>query len=103
MFDREVIMFLVDLVIRGLAVVLFIGALYLINKYNLQKWVSIAVKAAEMIYNMPGMGAEKKQWVLEFLANKLKLVTAEELDAMIEAAVQEIQKYKNRINPVTEE
>ena len=95
MFSRETIMFLLDLGVRGLAIVVFTVGLYLVRKYNLEKWVTIAVNAAESLYNMPGMGAEKKKWVSEFISQKLKYsISAEELEALVEAAVTELNKFK---------
>ena len=50
-------------------------------------WVKIAVAAAEQIYTGSGRGAEKKEYVLEWLAQRNITVDAGKLDAMIEAAV----------------
>ena len=97
MFDRETILYIADIVIRGLAVMLFVGLWHFIRKYNIEKWVMLAVKAAEQIYKMPGMGEEKKKWVLDFLAGRIRWITAEELDAFIEAAVLEINRFKNKL------
>jgi hypothetical protein len=58
---------------------------------EVQKWVQIAVYAAEMLYTGSGMGAEKKQYVMQFLTQKGYALDAEKLDAMIEAAVKELQ------------
>lgn len=56
------------------------------------EWVKVAVKAAEMIYNGVGRGAEKKAYVVEFLHEKGFTVDADSLDALIESAVLELQK-----------
>jgi len=56
------------------------------------EWVRVGVKAAEMIYNGVGRGAEKKAYVVEFLHEKGFTVDADSLDALIESAVLEIQK-----------
>ena len=37
---------------------------------EIEKWVRIAVEAAEQIFVGSGMGEQKKAFVLEFLANK---------------------------------
>lgn len=50
-------------------------------------WVTIAVSAAEQIYNESGMGEKKKQYVLDFLEDKGLTVDINSVDAMIEAAV----------------
>ena len=50
-------------------------------------WVTIAVSAAEQIYNESGMGEKKKQYVLDFLEGKGLTVDINSVDAMIEAAV----------------
>lgn len=56
------------------------------------EWVHVAVKAAEMIYNGVGRGAEKKEYVIDFLHEKGLTVDADSLDALIESAVLELQK-----------
>lgn len=50
-------------------------------------WVTIAVSAAEQIYNESGMGEKKKRYVLDFLEDKGLTVDINSVDAMIEAAV----------------
>lgn len=57
-------------------------------------WVRVAVQAAEQLFNQPGMGEKKKQYVLNFLSDKGIKMTMEQLDALIEAAVQELNKGK---------
>lgn len=62
------------------------------EKYaEIQVWVKAAVEAAEMIYVGTGRGLEKKQYVLEFLAKKGYKLDTESVEALIEAAVLEIQ------------
>ena len=60
-----------------------------------QEWAEMAVKAAEMIFNEKGMGADKKEYVVKFLTeqfNKNKVViTAEQLDILIESAVKQMK------------
>lgn len=58
-------------------------------------WVTTAVQAAEMLYTESGMGAEKKQYVVNFLNdmfNKNKIViTEEQLNLLVEAAVKQMK------------
>lgn len=54
--------------------------------------VVIAVKAAEQIYRETGLGKEKKAYVVNFLREKGFVFDEEYIDAMIEAAVLELQK-----------
>jgi len=54
-----------------------------------QRWVSIAVLAAEQIFGS-GTGAKKKAYVLEWLTARGIKLDAEALDAMIEAAVKQL-------------
>lgn len=56
------------------------------------EWVRVGVKAAEMIFNGIGRGAEKKAYVINFLHEKGYTVDEDSLDALIESAVLEIQK-----------
>lgn len=53
-------------------------------------WVSVAVSAAEQIFNERGMGAEKKKFVVGFLVEKGIKVSLDELDVLIESAVKEL-------------
>lgn len=63
---------------------------------NIQFWISVAVSAAEQIYNASGMGKEKKQYVIDFLNNKGIELTPEQLDVLIEAAVYQINFAKSK-------
>ena len=54
---------------------------------KIMRWVEIAVQAAEMIYRESGMGAKKKEYVLNFLNEKGFNVDVDSLDNMIESAV----------------
>lgn len=56
-------------------------------------WVTVAVEAAEQLYNGSGRGAEKKAFVVEFLANKGFKLDPDSLDALIEAAVFDLPEY----------
>lgn len=53
-------------------------------------WVSVAVSAAEQIFNERGMGEEKKKFVVEFLVEQGIKVNPDELDVLIESAVKEL-------------
>ena len=53
-------------------------------------WVSVAVSAAEQIFNERGMGEEKKKFVVGFLVEKGIKVSLDELDVLIESAVKEL-------------
>lgn len=54
---------------------------------EIQTWVSIAVRAAEMIFVGTGRGEEKKAYVVEFLNSKGFTIDMASIDAMIESAV----------------
>ena len=65
----------------------------------IEMWVNIAVAAAEQM-KVAGLlpdGQEKKDFVLKFIKDKGITITDKELDALIEAAVFEINKAKNLI------
>ena len=53
-------------------------------------WVRIAVTAAEQIYRGSGRGAEKKAYVLNWLAERGVTLDEDRIDALIEAAVYEL-------------
>jgi len=59
-------------------------------------WVQLAVQAAEQIFShVKGAGADKKEFVLEFLKDKGIEVSKEELNILIEAAVLELNRIKS--------
>ena len=60
------------------------------------EWVGIAVRAAEQIYNESGMGEKKKQYVLDFLADKGFTLDPDSINAMIEAAVKDLNIEQNK-------
>ncbi len=62
------------------------------QREEINAWVKIAVQAAEQLYKGSGRGPDKKQYVLDFLAQKNLKIELTELDKMIEAAVLEINK-----------
>lgn len=75
-------------------VLLFIGGFYLLKVYRddtVIKWVKIAVKAAEQIYNAQGQGKEKFDYVANWISKKFE-IPKEELKNLIESAVYEINK-----------
>lgn len=62
-------------------------------------WTSMSVNAAEMLFKEAGMGANKKEYVTKFLNeifNKNKVViTEEQIEILIESAVQELNNIKS--------
>lgn len=92
---------LTDLILAILTVVFTVISTFLIpyikskttaSQYaEIQKWVTIAVEAAEMIYTGTGRGQEKKEYVLAFLNSKGYKLDTESIDNMIEAAVLKLQ------------
>lgn len=56
-------------------------------------WVKLAVAAAEQIYTGSGRGKEKKEYVLKWLKNHGLTMDDETIDAMIEAAVHELNAW----------
>ena len=60
------------------------------QQQTINGWIRIAVAAAEQIFNGEGRGEEKKQYVLGFLSDKGFKLDENSLDAMIEAAVLEL-------------
>lgn len=96
MFDEYTLYLILDYAIRIIVLALGTIAIGYIRKYNLEKWVRIAVQSAEMIFQEIGMGADKKRYVIDFINDKFKWfkLTEEQLDALIEAAVLELNKIK---------
>lgn len=67
------------------------------EQQEINAWVKIAVAAAEQIYKGSGRGDEKKQYVLNWLKEHGITVDEGAIDALIEAAVYELN---NGIIPV---
>lgn len=59
---------------------------------EINAWVKIAVSAAEQIYKGQGRGKEKKDYVLAWLEEHGILLDEDRVDAMIEAAVYELNR-----------
>ena len=58
---------------------------------TVQTWIKIAVEAAEQIYEGTGKGAEKKQYVLDFLQSKGFTVDLDSIEALIESEVYKLK------------
>ncbi|MDY2986301.1 MAG: phage holin, LLH family [Peptoniphilus sp.] len=92
-----VILSLVSIVITGIVIPL------LKQKYGQQKInntldiVKIAVNAAEQIYSKRGQGSLKKEYVIQYLKDHGIKIKDDELDAMIEACVLELNKWKKEV------
>ena len=65
------------------------------QRENIYFWVQVAVSGAEMIYAEKGQGILKKEYVLGFLEHQKINLTMEELDVLIEAAVNELNLIKS--------
>lgn len=68
---------------------------------EINAWVKIAVAAAEQIYQGAGRGEEKKSYVLEWLEEHGIVVDEDRIDALVEAAVYEINQGILPIENVT--
>ena len=62
------------------------------QRQELMEWVTIAVNAAEQLYQGSGRGAEKKMYVQAWLRERNVVIDDTEIDAMIESAVLELKK-----------
>ena len=60
------------------------------QREELVAWTKIVVSAAEQMYKGDQRGAEKKQYVLDFLAKNGFSVDEEAVNAAIEAAVKQL-------------
>lgn len=57
---------------------------------EIKGWVRVAVTAAEQIYTGSGRGAQKKAYVLSWLADHGITLDESKIDALIEAAVYDL-------------
>ena len=60
---------------------------------QIKLWVTVAVEAAEQLYNGTGRGEEKKAYVVKFLQEKGFTIDPDSLDKLIEAAVFNLPEY----------
>lgn len=60
------------------------------QQQQINAWVRVAVAAAEQIYVGSGRGEEKKAYVLNWLAERGITLDTSRIDALIEAAVYEL-------------
>lgn len=68
------------------------------QRENIYFWVQVAVGAAEMVYKEKGQGKLKKEYVVDFLVSKGINITIQELDALIEAAVKELNIIQEKVD-----
>ena len=61
---------------------------------TIYRWVTFAVEAAEQIIKGDDMGESKKQFVVDFLAEKGYRIDMDSLNTMIEAAVYQLKSAK---------
>lgn len=81
-----------------LPLALFIVAGYFAIVYRndeVVKWVKIAVKAAEQIYDGSGQGKEKFAYVSEWISKKFK-ISESDLKNLIESAVYELNNEETK-------
>lgn len=91
---------IVDIILGGiLPLMLLVVAGYLIKTFrdnNVVKWVNIAVRAAEQIYNSSsGLGKEKFAYVTEWISKKFN-ISKDDLKNLIESAVYELNEDKKK-------
>jgi hypothetical protein len=85
------------------AILTYLIVPFILSKTNKEQreevyfWVQVAVQAAEMIYKEKGKGKLKKDYVITFLQSKGINLTIQELDVLIEAAVQELNLAKKNL------
>ena len=78
--------------------ILLVVAGYLVKTFRSDeviKWVKVAVKAAEQIYNGSGQGKEKFTYVSEWISKKFKISEAD-LKNIIESAVYELNNTETK-------
>ena len=89
------------------AVILYVAIPYFKSKTTKEQrdeiyfWVKLAVKTAEQIHKEKGQGVEKKDYVIQFLKDKGFNISEEELNALIEASVYEMNNIKDELTKPT--
>lgn len=57
------------------------------QRQELQAWITLAVQAAEQLYQGQGRGAEKKAYVVKWLEDHGIYIDTDQLEVMLESAV----------------
>jgi len=86
----EAVFALIAIVITAIVIPYIKSKTTVNQQQQINEWVKIAVAAAEQIYVGTGLGVDKKTHVLNFLKSKGVTLDVESIDAMIEAAVYEL-------------
>lgn len=86
----EAVMALIGAVITAVVIPYIRSRTTAQQRAEINAWVRIAVSAAEQLYKGSGRGEEKKAYVLEWLGAHGVTVDENRLDALIEAAVYEL-------------
>lgn len=85
-------------IITGFVIPLIVSKLGAEKLAIIVKWVTYAVNAAEMIFNMEKAGVQKKQYVIDFINkmfnSKKVVITEEQINVLIESVVAEMNKDK---------
>ena len=89
----EAIIALVVAVITAFAIPWLKGKIDADKLEQIKLWVTVAVEAAEQLYNGTGRGEEKKAYVVKFLQEKGVTLDPDSLDKLIEAAVFNLPEY----------
>ena len=93
----QVVLAIVSIVVTGILIPLIKTK---ISKTDLEKALvitDIAVKAAEQIYKESGKGVIKKKYVIDYLKKSGLNLSDEEINALIEAAVKELNLWQDEI------
>lgn len=96
----NVVLAIVSIVVTGILIPLVKTK---ISKDKLEKAVTtaeIVVKAAEQIFNGPGQGVIKKKYAIEYLKKSGLNLTDDEINALIESAVKELNLWQKELKGV---
>nr|UWG82408.1 MAG: holin [Bacteriophage sp.] len=89
----EAIVALVAAVITAFVIPWLKGKIDADKLEKIKLWVTVAVEAAEQLYEGSGRGEEKKAYVVKFLQEKGFTLDPDSLDKLIEAAVFNLPEY----------
>ena len=94
---KEILLTVVEYAIRIIVLVVGTYVIRFVKQYDLEKWVKFCVQAAEQIFNAPGLGKEKKEYVRQRVIEKYH-ISEEDLDILVEAAVEELNRVQKNTN-----
>lgn len=94
--NKDILLLAMEFIIRLVIIAIVPVGVSYVRKYNLQKYISTVVLAAEQLFKKTDPdGTKRKTWVKENILNRFKIDPID-LDILIEAAVKELNILESK-------